>query len=831
MKATPRADSSIKTAQQSLTRVVPGKVKVDSEIVKTNFTPAVKAQGISQKLKNHTVSKIDVNIPVNRHKADNQTHKKIIQNHVVKQIDRVSLNKVEVQRVSLLKSTQSPSMGTIPDQVPKSQDPDPPLSKPILPIGEINITEAKVKQKLMENTTVPIGIGVVDTNSERVGNGGGGEDSGIESMDALSEKSPNQGESPLHRPATESVSQNSSKNAIQGDPPPQTTNKNVPSSTSSNDMCSNSHSRDSTRASSVTRLSSVSVVNYLENHVNHDASIVESSEAKSKPSEKPRTVSSPSVDQNEKSRSSPLVTGSTTILTTPQTIGDKLLQCANPQVKDIVSEDDSGKLEAKQHDQGKPGAKSDALNISDDRFEGENKSLCDGENVIRLSDEPHGQNNNNGVPVVQNHVAYNTDKVEKSDSAPANDEKGSTQCSNFPSFNSEIKIEPKLEVKVDDTRQERLEVSRNSSDVKQEASVVKQEATLLKQEVCSDQSQKSNVQSHQLIRESSVNLQKVADDLVKKIVSDASDVNMGVRSPLLEDPQPVRITPPLYTYSNPVVHQREDTPSPASQNPDTDAGESEHIKRKRRRKQELEGRQDVICIEDSDETQFVERLNPNNAEEYVKRPHKSLLEQLLIDIPGENNEKRSLRTRSQKLNSPDISKTPKSSPHGTGKIEERRSISPYAKASPKLGASKLSPNTTSGKAGKRKRQESESSVASSIAEDSQPRPGKRKCSENAEQLIKACMGVEESDKKQVPAKEEQLKKGFGILTKAKKGIYFRSNLYIYNIIRHAYAYLSTVTWLHFINMKANALKCKEIFQFYRNVFKKHQILFYFFFYL
>lgn len=765
IKSTPRAESSLKTTQQSLTRVVPGKNKSDLDSVKTNSTPVVKSQGVSQKLKNHALSKNDANNPVNRHKTDNQTHKKIIQNHVVK-VDR-SVNKVDTQRVSLLKTTQSPSVGTLPDQVPKSQDSDLLLSKPILPIGEINVTEAKVKQKLLENTTVTMGIGVVDTNPERVGNGGGGEDSGIESMDALSEKSPNQGESPLHRPATEPVTQNSSKNAIQGEPPPQTTNKNVPSSTSSSsDMCSNSHSdlvktRESKRASSVSRsspisrsspvsrASPVSVASYLENHVNHD---------ESKPSEKSRSTSSPSVDPIDKNLSSPLVTGLPTILTTSQTSSDKLLQCANSQVKGASTEN-CVKLEAKQLDQGKP-------NIAEVRSEDEKKSLADGDNVIRLSDETHGQNNNNGVPVVQNHVAYSTDKVEKSEGAPANEAKSSSPCSNFPSFNSqEIKIEPKLEVKVDDTRQEKSLAK--EAILAKEVNLVK-EASLVKQEVCSE-SQKSSVQSHQ-IRESSVNLHKVADDFVKKLVNDSSDGNMGVRSPLADDPQPIRITPPLYTYSNPVVHQRDDTPSPASQNPDTDAGESEHVKRKRRRKQELEGRQDVICIEDSDEAHF-ERLNPINAEEYVKRPQKSLLEQLLIDIPGENNEKRSLRTRSQKLNSPDISKTPKCSPHGTTKVEERRSISPYAKASPKLGVSKLSPNTTSGKAGKRKRQESESSVASSTAEDTQPRPGKRKCSENAAELIKACMGVEESGllKKQVPAKEEQSKKGLGILTKAKKG--------------------------------------------------------------
>lgn len=242
-----------------------------------------------------------------------------------------------------------------------------------------------------------------------------------------------------------------------------------------------------------------------------------------------------------------------------------------------------------------------------------------------------------------------------------------------------------------------------------------------------------------------------------------------MESPLGEDPQPIRITPPLYTYSNPVVLQREDTPSPASHNPDVEQSDNEP-KRKRRRKQELEGRQDVICIEESEEMHFVDRLpNPNNVEDYSKRPAKSLLEQLLIEIPNDSGEKRSLRTRSQKINSPDV-KTPKCSPHGSGKpLEECRSISPFAKASPKL-ISKVSPNSanTNKVMAKRKRLESESSTV----DDSQPRPGKRKCSENAVELIKACMGVEEGTgvKKQVPGKDEQQpKKVLGILSKARKG--------------------------------------------------------------
>nr|CAD7202778.1 unnamed protein product [Timema douglasi] len=264
-------------------------------------------------------------------------------------------------------------------------------------------------------------------------------------------------------------------------------------------------------------------------------------------------------------------------------------------------------------------------------------------------------------------------------------------------------------------------------------------------------------------------------------------------SPMMEDPQPIRITPPLYTYSNPEKH-REDTPSPSIMgdeegevefespvNSRRRGGDDTSRSRRRKRKQDLEGRSEVeesnmlLELGDIGTGHYLEGLGSQDGEHpYLSRVStnkshagKSLLEQLLIEIPPDLDMKRGLNTRStrsssanQRLgHSPDVkggsdaTRTPRSSPHGISK-EDSSSSPSVAKSSPRLPVKQLSPtsNTSTSKvSGKRKRQESESSVASSATtEDSAtPRPGKRKCSENAAELIKACMGLEDGPVKRV----------------------------------------------------------------------------------
>ncbi|KAF5291311.1 hypothetical protein FQA39_LY03462 [Lamprigera yunnana] len=136
------------------------------------------------------------------------------------------------------------------------------------------------------------------------------------------------------------------------------------------------------------------------------------------------------------------------------------------------------------------------------------------------------------------------------------------------------------------------------------------------------------------------------------------------------DPHPIRLSPPLYTYSNPDKSRSSESPS----------------------------------LSDSDS---------NSCPSLVKS--KSLLEQLLIEIPDNQNISsaspvtRSLRTRaSSKLSSPELN-------------------SPIPSKPPRMSVPK------------RNRHESDSSNNSV---DDLRNKKSRKCSENATELIKACMGVD-----------------------------------------------------------------------------------------
>ncbi|KAF2892478.1 hypothetical protein ILUMI_13697 [Ignelater luminosus] len=140
------------------------------------------------------------------------------------------------------------------------------------------------------------------------------------------------------------------------------------------------------------------------------------------------------------------------------------------------------------------------------------------------------------------------------------------------------------------------------------------------------------------------------------------------------EPQPIRISPARYTYSNPDKSRGSESPS----------------------------------LSDSDS---------NSCSLLITK--KSLLEQLLIDIPENQNPSspspltRALRTRaSSKLSSPELN-------------------------------SPVPPKQARIPAPKRKRHESDSSN-NSLEDSRNKKP--RKCSENAAELIKACMGVEPPNK-------------------------------------------------------------------------------------
>lgn len=192
------------------------------------------------------------------------------------------------------------------------------------------------------------------------------------------------------------------------------------------------------------------------------------------------------------------------------------------------------------------------------------------------------------------------------------------------------------------------------------------------------------------------------------------DISGEIQTP--SEPQPIRITPPLYTYSNPEKHR--DTPSPPT------LDHHEPAQRKRRRKPtDLDTcPESLVCLDvtsDALQATFLED----------KKSSKSLLEQLLIEIPDERRlSTRNTRSKST-LHSPDPGagqkSTPRSSPLGVTRG----------------AAANLAQTPASTK--KRKRNESGSSSNADEFNPSGRQTGKRKCSENAAELIKACMGLEE----------------------------------------------------------------------------------------
>lgn len=359
-----------------------------------------------------------------------------------------------------------------------------------------------------------------------------------------------------------------------------------------------------------------------------------------------------------------------------------------------------------------------------------------------------------------------------------------------------------------------------------------------------------------------VKIEEVEQPLPKKEEVEEVDEEelSNVPSPSLgldEDPLPVRTTPPLYTYSNPAALQRDDTPSPApvvipvvpeiqimtpQESSSNNKDSAENLKRKRRRKQELEGRNDaVMCIEEGDDPQFV--------------PPKSLLEQLLVEqvtnvtsattlttstttTEANGEGKRLLRTRSQKTTEPVTTiSTTMTSGNGNSKPATRstedqsRSSSPYPKGGgqqksgtgnlPKqplqqsqqqqqhqqqsstqqtnAGGAQSGGNLLAvGKFGKRKRQESEPSslqqgAGAEVDSQLHLRPNKRKCSENAMGLIKACM-EDNFMKKHVPGKDELPRKGISLLAKPKKGKFDKITLFLLILICHRQLnWLSEVT--------------------------------------
>ncbi|KAL1455155.1 hypothetical protein WDU94_009270 [Cyamophila willieti] len=243
----------------------------------------------------------------------------------------------------------------------------------------------------------------------------------------------------------------------------------------------------------------------------------------------------------------------------------------------------------------------------------------------------------------------------------------------------------------------------------------------------------------------------------------------NVNSPTLEDPQPIRITPALYTYSN-SEKVREDTPSPTPlEEEDEEQSGSSTLTTRPKRKRKSDG---SISERSQHETQ-----KSDLSEEHMKlrspMNSKSLLEQLLIEIPNETRvePRRNVSTRNTRSQNKFCDMSPEVATSASSTTSSTSSRTPHS--SPSLSSdappppSKPSPNnsTKSSRSERAKSKRGNSSTSTATAsshggssnggamattaaenssdESNTARPNKRKCSENAAELIKACMGVED----------------------------------------------------------------------------------------
>ncbi|KAL0277439.1 UNVERIFIED_CONTAM: hypothetical protein PYX00_004719 [Menopon gallinae] len=229
------------------------------------------------------------------------------------------------------------------------------------------------------------------------------------------------------------------------------------------------------------------------------------------------------------------------------------------------------------------------------------------------------------------------------------------------------------------------------------------------------------------ILETSTRLEDKSKDSVSSEALESKSIEADIGSPSLEEIERFRVNPPLYTYA-----KREDSLSPSPPTVEGNDMTTNHIKSDQadedsNNSNKKRSGKKIKSTEDIDETS-------NTSSEAKNNNNKSLLEQLLIEIPGED----SRRTRSWHRLGGSPGGTPKSSPRS---LKDERPASPVAKASPR-NTVKLSPTCRN-----KRKAETAAAEDKGKADSGESRPNKRKCSENAAELIKACMGVD--DKKQL----------------------------------------------------------------------------------